>query len=79
MLFRSSMSSIVDHGRTGLHFRAGSSGDLVDQVRWLRAHPAEAAFMRTQARQEYELKYAGDANYARLIDIYESAALASIS
>jgi glycosyltransferase involved in cell wall biosynthesis len=74
-----SMSSIVDHGRTGLHFRAGSSGDLVDQVRWLRAHPAEAAFMRTQARQEYELKYAGDANYARLIDIYESAALASIS
>src|SRR5580704_5361969 len=74
-----SMSSVVDHGRTGLHFRAGSSGDLVDQVRWLRAHPAEAAFMRTQARQEYELKYAGDANYARLIDIYESAALASIS
>jgi hypothetical protein len=45
----------------------------------LRAHPAEAAFMRTQARQEYELKYAGDANYARLIDIYESAAPASIS
>jgi glycosyltransferase involved in cell wall biosynthesis len=68
-----SMSSIVDHLRTGLHFEAGCSGGLVDQVRWFRAHPAEAALMRTQARQEYEGKYAGETNYAQLIDIYESA------
>jgi glycosyltransferase involved in cell wall biosynthesis len=64
-----SMSSIVDHR----HFRAGCSSDLVDQVRWLRAHPAEAALMRTQARQEYEGKYTGETNYAQLIDIYASA------
>ena len=68
-----SMSSIVDHRRTGLHFRAGCSSDLVDQVRWLRAHPAEAALMRTQARREYEGKYTGETNYAQLIGIYESA------
>ena len=69
-----SMSSIVDHLRTGLHFEAGCSGDLADKVRWLRAHPADAALMRTQARQEYEGKYASETNYAQLIDIYESAA-----
>jgi glycosyltransferase involved in cell wall biosynthesis len=68
-----SMSSIVDHLRTGLHFEAGNSSGLVDQVRWLRAHPADAAFIRTQARQEYEGKYTGETSYAQLIDIYESA------
>jgi glycosyltransferase involved in cell wall biosynthesis len=67
-----SMSSIVDHLRTGLHFEAGNSSDLVDKVRWLRAHPADAALMRTQARQEYEDKYASETNYAQLIDIYGS-------
>jgi glycosyltransferase involved in cell wall biosynthesis len=67
-----SMSSIVDHGRTGLHFEAGNASDLVDKVRWLRAHPAEAMHMRTQARLEYEAKYTGDRNYAQLMRIYES-------
>ena len=36
-----SMSSIVDHLRTGLHFEPGNASDLVEKVRWLRAHPAE--------------------------------------
>jgi glycosyltransferase involved in cell wall biosynthesis len=67
-----SMSSIVDHGRTGLHFEAGNASDLVDKVRWLRAHPAEAMHMRTQARLEFEGKYTGDRNYAQLMRIYES-------
>ncbi len=68
-----SMSSIVDHRRTGLLFEAGNSSELVAHVRWLRAHPAEAALMRTRARQEYQSKYTGETNYAQLIDIYESA------
>jgi len=67
-----SMSSIVDHRRTGLHFEAGNASDLVDKVRWLRAHPAEAMHMRTQARLEYEAKYTGDRNYAQMMHIYES-------
>jgi glycosyltransferase involved in cell wall biosynthesis len=67
-----SMSSIVDHGRTGLHFEAGNASDLVDKVRWLRAHPAEAAHIRIQARLEYEAKYTGDRNYEQIIRIYES-------
>jgi glycosyltransferase involved in cell wall biosynthesis len=67
-----SMSSIVDHRRTGLHFEPGNASDLVDKVRWLRAHPREAMHMRTQARLEYERKYTGDRNYEQLMHIYES-------
>jgi glycosyltransferase involved in cell wall biosynthesis len=67
-----SMSSIVDHGRTGLHFEPGTASDLVEKVRWLRAHPGEAMHMRTQARLEFEAKYTADRNYAQLMRIYES-------
>ncbi len=37
-----SMSSIVDHQRTGLHFEPGSASGLVDAVRWFAGHPGEA-------------------------------------
>jgi len=67
-----SMSSIVDHLRTGLHFEPGNASDLVEKVRWLRAHPAEVDLMRAQARKEYETKYTAEENYAQLIHIYES-------
>jgi glycosyltransferase involved in cell wall biosynthesis len=67
-----SMSSIVDHQRTGLHFEPGNATDLIEKVRWLRAHPAETAFMRSQARREYETKYTEEENYAQMINIYET-------
>jgi glycosyltransferase involved in cell wall biosynthesis len=67
-----SMSSIVDHQRTGLHFEAGSASSLVQALRWWDKHPAEAALMRIQARLEYETKYTAARNYAQLISIYES-------
>src|ERR1700722_6230004 len=67
-----SMSSVVDHLRTGLHFEPGNASDLVEKVRWLRAHPAEVALMRAQARKEYETKYTGEENYAQMIQIYDS-------
>ena len=67
-----SLSSIVDHQRTGLHFEAGNAGRLVEAVRWFRAHPAEAGLMRGQARREYQAKYTADANYAQMIKIYDA-------
>ena len=67
-----SMSSIVDHLRTGLHFEPGNASDLVEKVRWLRAHPAEVALMRVQARKEYETKYTAEENYAQMMQIYAS-------
>jgi glycosyltransferase involved in cell wall biosynthesis len=67
-----SMSTIVDHQRTGLHVEAGRPTSLVEAVRWWGAHPAEAARMRVQARLEYETKYTADVNYAQLMTIYDS-------
>ncbi len=65
-----SMSSIVDHQRTGLHFEAGHATGLVEAVRWWVAHPADTAMMRAQARLEYETKYTAAGNYAQLMKIY---------
>jgi glycosyltransferase involved in cell wall biosynthesis len=65
-----SMSSIVDHERTGLHFEAGSAAGLVNAVRWWMAHPEEAGRMRAQARLEYQTKYTAAVNYAELMNIY---------
>jgi glycosyltransferase involved in cell wall biosynthesis len=67
-----SMSSIVDHGRTGLHFAPGNADELAETVRWLRSHPDAAGDMRVQARLEYETKYTAEVNYKQLIRIYES-------
>jgi glycosyltransferase involved in cell wall biosynthesis len=66
-----SMSTIVDHQRTGLHFEAGNAASLVEAVRWFRAHPNETARMREQARLEYEMKYTAESNYAQMMNIYE--------
>jgi glycosyltransferase involved in cell wall biosynthesis len=74
-----SMSSIVVHQRTGLHFAPGQAGDLVDKVRWFLAHTEEAARMRETARLEYESKYAGERNYAQIVSIYESVLSARVN
>jgi glycosyltransferase involved in cell wall biosynthesis len=65
-----SMSSIVTHQRTGLHFEGGNAGKLADAVRWWIGHPAETAHMRVHARLEYQAKYTADVNYAELMKIY---------
>jgi glycosyltransferase involved in cell wall biosynthesis len=67
-----SMSSIVDHQRTGLHFEPGNAAALATAVRWWTAHPAETAFMRTEARLEYETKYTAEENYVQMMNIYDS-------
>jgi glycosyltransferase involved in cell wall biosynthesis len=65
-----SLSTIVEHQRTGLHFEAGNAESLVEAVRWFRAHPNETARMREQVRLEYEMKYTADRNYAQMMNIY---------
>jgi glycosyltransferase involved in cell wall biosynthesis len=67
-----SMSSIVAHQRTGLHFEAGRASGLVDAVRSWIAHPGEAARMRVQARLAYQSKYTAAVNYDELMRIYRS-------
>lgn len=68
-----SMSALIDHGRTGLHFRSGDPDDLAAQVTWAYEHPSEFAGMRREARAEYEAKYTAAGNYRSLVGIYELA------
>lgn len=68
-----SLSTIIDHGRTGRLCQPGSAKDLVAQVAWLREHPAELRQMRIEARAEYEAKYTADRNYDMLLEVYARA------
>lgn len=65
------IAEIVDHGRTGLHFRPGDSEDLIRQVEWALSHPTELAEMEHEARFEFETKYTAHQNYQILMQIYE--------
>ncbi len=67
-----SMSTMVEHERTGLHFSAGNAKSLVEAVGWWSAHPTEAALMRGRVRLEYETKYTAERNYSQMMNIYES-------
>jgi len=69
------MSSLIDHGRTGLHFRPGDSEDLAAKVEWASVHSAELAGMRREVRLEFEAKYTAERNYQMLAEIYHSALL----
>ena len=68
-----SMSSMIDHKRTGLHFSPGDPDDLAAKVNWIISHPIELARMRREARAEYEAHYTTERNYKRLMEIYERA------
>jgi len=68
-----SLSSMVDHGRTGLRFRPGDPEDLAAKIEWTLARPVELARMRIEARAEFEARYTGEKNYQRLMEIYETA------
>lgn len=68
-----SMSSLVDPGRTGLHFRPGDPKDLAARVEWASANPAELKRMRGEARAEFEARYTAGRNYQLLMEIYGKA------
>src|SRR5262249_41384831 len=65
------MAEIVDHGRTGLHFKPGDPNDLAAKVRQLLADHSQTDRMREAARGDYEQKYTVTANYRILLGIYE--------
>lgn len=66
------LPELVDDGRTGFLFEAGSPADLVravEKVEGMAGRPAMAA----AARAEYETKYTARANYPQLLAAYERA------
>lgn len=67
------MSSLISHGKTGLHFRPGDTFDLARQIRWALEHPQELREMGRAARREFQEQYTPGPNYATLLRIYQEA------
>ena len=67
------IAELVDHGRTGFHFRPGDPKDLAAQMERALTHPRDLARMRREARDEFEAKYTAERNYNMLTRIYEAA------
>lgn len=67
------IAELVEHGRTGLHFRPGDADDLARQVGWALAHPEAWAAMRLEARDRFETSFTAARNYELLMGIYALA------
>lgn len=67
------MAELVEDGLTGLLVKPGDAADLADKIAWANAHPIEMGEMGKAARRHYELTYAGDVNFSRLIAIYRES------
>ena len=65
------VAEIVEDNRTGFHFRPGDPEDLAAKVEWAIDRPRHLAQMRREARAEFEAKYTAEANYRRLMEIYQ--------
>lgn len=68
-----SMTSLIEHQRTGLHFSPGNSQSLIEQVQWMLTHSSLWQQMRTKARKEFEAKYTAEVNYQKMMEIYQIA------
>ncbi len=64
------IGEVVDHGRTGLHFRPGDPDDLASKVRRIFSDEELAESMRHEARREFLRKYTAERNYERLMEVY---------
>jgi glycosyltransferase involved in cell wall biosynthesis len=65
-----SLSSLIKHQKTGLHFRPGDAKDLADQVFWVLNHTDEVSSMKAAARKEFENQYTAEENYKILMNTY---------
>lgn len=67
------LAEMIRDGETGLLFEPGNPDDLAAKLAWARNHPEAMAAMGRQARAQYEAEFSADANYRRLMEIYEDA------
>jgi glycosyltransferase involved in cell wall biosynthesis len=64
---------IVEDGKTGKVFKLGDAAELAATVEWAWRDPEVVSAMGAEARRTYESKYTGEANYVRLMQIYQDA------
>ena len=67
------LPDLVGRGVAGITFRPGDSEDLRNAVSSLLQDDSRLEKMSRAARTQFEAKYTEDANYGRLIDIYNEA------
>jgi glycosyltransferase involved in cell wall biosynthesis len=67
------IAEVVIDGVTGLHFRPGDVGDMVQKVEGLLAQPELETALQQGARREYEREYTAATNLDLLLRIYERA------
>lgn len=65
-------ATMIQHQINGLHFEPGNAADLVRQMEWMQQHPVRWAAMRRAARRCYEENFTAEANYVRLMSIYDA-------
>ncbi|HOJ42818.1 MAG TPA: glycosyltransferase family 4 protein, partial [Syntrophorhabdaceae bacterium] len=65
------MPLIVEHKKSGLHFKAGDADDLIEKIKTLIHNPTEISKMGMYARKEMETKYTPEINYKILKSIFE--------
>ncbi len=62
---------LIDDGRTGYTFEAGSADDLAHKITLLMSNRAQAIDMGLQGRADYLLHYTPASNYDQLMQLYE--------
>ncbi len=68
-----SIESMVRPGETGLHAEPGSGTSWASAVREAASDPDKLLRISKASRANFEQNYATDANYARMIEIYQDA------
>lgn len=64
-------STLITHGRTGLHFTPQDASSLADAVRHMLT-AADKQTMQSAARAEFVNHYTADVNYRQLLEIYKN-------
>lgn len=67
-----SMSELIVHNETGLHFAAGDAAGLAAQVDALWGDSAMQKRLGENARPQYTEKFTAESNYRMTMEIYES-------
>lgn len=68
-----SMAEIVEHGKTGMHFKKGDMADLREKIVQLLSDHNVSTKMGKKAREVYLEKYTDRVNYRILMKIYQEA------
>lgn len=66
-----SMSTLIEHGYTGLHFEPGSVESLKNKIQWANANQSKMLEMAKNARHVYECNYTPQKNYSQIMRIYD--------